>query len=574
MSVSLTCPHCRCLWTPGSRRESASVVCMKCRATPAFAACEDSTGCSPAPGGPVAKRKVWLAAAGCAGLFLLIGAGAQVVVTLRHSVAAAPPVTVAVAAAPENVAESVNPPISAKTESPKVEAAGPVADDAYEVEPAPAPRPEIPPVEKPTPALAAQTPTPEIRQPIKPPQFKRMRPAASADALIRQLYQVKEIELDKPHRNNAARDLLVFAAQHRDELPRPTPPIFSRYDLVGMPIRMGMDCHLGKESAEALQILSRKLRSYMSESVAEKAQNNRTGVEDPRPSAEFLRGKFEADGEKTWAVPEAAPALVQVLQAEDRPLRLLLVEMLAKIDGCEATKALAQRAMFDLAADVREAAVNALRDRPGDDVRHVLIDGLRYPWPAAAEFAAEALVNLGDKSAVPQLAKLLDDPDPAAPYRAGKGSKAGYYVREIVRVNHLRNCMMCHSASLGQNELVRAPVPNQGQPLPPAFSPAYYQAPPSPGSMFVRADVTYLKQDFSAPQAVASHGPWPEHQRYDYFVRLKQAPPVEKAVNPKAHVSYPQKDAVLFALRELTGENLGDTTADWQPYLRRMQKTN
>ena len=36
---------------------------------------------------------------------------------------------------------------------------------------------------------------------------------------------------------------------------------------------------------------------------------------------------------------------------------------------------------------------------------------------------------------------------------------------------------------------------------------------------FVRADVTYLKQDFSVQLPVANPGQWPAEQRYDFVVR-------------------------------------------------------
>ena len=582
MSERLTCPHCRRAWTPKSRRESASNVCLECRATPALGARVPAAAPSPGSTQPLSgqaqARPIMAVAAAGAMILLFLGVtGIGAIYAIRHATRPAEPAAVEAAMPPPVQAEPVDQVVIREPELAKVAEPiqlEPLDQAACELEPAPAPRleamPEAKPERKSTPAdIVDAKPAPQTAEPPMAP-FKRMRPAPTADELVRQLFQAKEIELEKPFRYGVARDLLVFAAQHRDEMPRPTPPIYARIDLAGLPMRMGMDCHLGKESAEAMQILSRKLRSYMSESVSAEARANRSGVEDSRPSADFVRGKLLADGEKTWTASEAVPTLVQILQGEDRPMRLLMVELLARIKCREATQALAQRATFDVAADVREAAVNALRDRPSDDVREALIGGLRYPWPAAAEFAAEAFANLADKSAVPYLARLLDEPDPAAPYRLSKGANAGYFVREVVRVNHLRNCMMCHSPSLGQSDLVRAPVPSQSQPLPPAFSPAYYQAPPSPGNMFVRADVTYLKQDFSTPQAVANPGPWPAHQRYDYFVRLKQVLPVETPAKSRIQASYPQKQAVLFALRELTGEDHGDTTADWQAYLQKM----
>ena len=42
--------------------------------------------------------------------------------------------------------------------------------------------------------------------------------------------------------------------------------------------------------------------------------------------------------------------------------------------------------------------------------------------------------------------------------------------------------------------------------------------------VFVRGDITFLRQDFSVPQKVPSHGVWPERQRFDFMVRLTPVP--------------------------------------------------
>ena len=100
--------------------------------------------------------------------------------------------------------------------------------------------------------------------------------------------------------------------------------------------------------------------------------------------------------------------------AENKPIRRLLVEVLSLISGREAGAALAQRAMFDLSAEVRQAAVQALKDRPFEEFRPILLHGLRYPWAPVNDHAAEALVALNSKEVVPDLINLLDQPDPAS----------------------------------------------------------------------------------------------------------------------------------------------------------------
>jgi hypothetical protein len=91
-------------------------------------------------------------------------------------------------------------------------------------------------------------------------------------------------------------------------------------------------------------------------------------------------------------------------------------------------------------------------------------------------------------------------------------------------------------------------VPTPGRPL----SPAYY-AERGTGSLLVRADVTYLRQDFSAALAVDKAAPWPAVQRFDFLVRTRPATADEvRRLGDPAAIS-PQRAAVLFALRELGG---------------------
>src|SRR5262249_46643757 len=158
------------------------------------------------------------------------------------------------------------------------------------------------------------------------------------------------------------------------------------------------------------------------------------------------------------------------------------------------------------------AALEALRDRPKDEYCQVLLDGLLYPWPVVADHAATALVALELRDAVPNLIGLLDAPDPTL---AHEKAGAGLVVREMVRINHLRNCLMCHPPSFAETDKVRGRVPPSNQPLAP-FASGYGG---SPNDIFVRADVTYLQQDFSLKLPVSNPGLWPEVQRFDFMVR-------------------------------------------------------
>src|SRR5262249_37410461 len=143
----------------------------------------------------------------------------------------------------------------------------------------------------------------------------------------------------------------------------------------------------------------------------------------------------------------------------------------------------------------------------------------RYPWIPAQQHAAEALVALRHEDATPQLVRLLDETPGTQPFTVGQGKKETVLVRELVRVNHLANCVLCHAPSFDRGDLARGAVPTPGQPLPtPVTTPQYYDR----GGHFVRADITYLRQDFSVVQTVGNPGRWPANQRYDYLVRLRR----------------------------------------------------
>src|SRR2546421_677315 len=129
--------------------------------------------------------------------------------------------------------------------------------------------------------------------------------------------------------------------------------------------------------------------------------------------------------------------------------------MLGKINHSKSSVALAQRALFDLHADVRQAAVETLQQRPRKEYLDILLAGFRYPWSPVADHAAEALVALEINEAVPELLALLDAPDPRLP--VGKPQAAT--IKEVVRVNHLRNCVLCHAPSFDRQDKVRGLAP-------------------------------------------------------------------------------------------------------------------
>jgi len=225
-----------------------------------------------------------------------------------------------------------------------------------------------------------------------------------------------------------------------------------------------------------------------------------------------------------WLRPEAIPAMLQLLTHENAAVRGLLVDLLAEIPGKRSTEALAHRAVFDLDADNRLAAIDALRSRPAEEFRAIFLKALRYPWAPAADHAAEALVALRDRGAVLELVTLLREPDPTSP-RPVSNDRA--VVQEVVRANHSASCMLCHPPSKSGDEPVLAIDPVR--PNPPVC------------------------------QAAS------KRQRFDYVVRTRLATKAElNQSHAEDAVSYPQREAVLFALRELSGKDVGETTMAWE----------
>src|SRR5262249_17665458 len=148
-----------------------------------------------------------------------------------------------------------------------------------------------------------------------------------------------------------------------------------------------------------------------------------------------------------------AGPLLQMLQVEDVSIRQLLVKTLRKKKGQESTRALAHLAVFDLAPAVRRSALKALATHKASEARPVFLHALRHPWTVAAEHAALALVALNDTKAVPDLKRLQRQP--RNPTR----------LRELVKVNHLRNCLLCHPAATDiEGARFATAIPTPGKP--------------------------------------------------------------------------------------------------------------
>jgi hypothetical protein len=267
-------------------------------------------------------------------------------------------------------------------------------------------------------------------------------------------------------------------------------------------------------------------------------------------------------------------ALMQVLAPEGPDLRLGLVKYLAGVSHAEATRALARLALFSAEDEVRQAAIDALKVRRERDYTDALLQGFRYPWPTVAKRAADAVVKLERTDLVPKLVDLLDEPDPRAPGTKEVDKKKVSEVRELVRVNHHRTCLMCHAPGNTDKvspETLTAQVPVPGEPMP-TPSQGYNNSVPD---LLVRVDVTYLRQDFSQMQAVEDANPWPEMQRFDFLVRTRVLTEEEaQAYREKLDKREPGQlspyhRAILNALREMTGKDTEPTAQAWRKLLEK-----
>jgi len=440
----------------------------------------------------------------------------------------------------------------------------PIAPPMPEVKESPLPPlpmvPVVPPVvaEKPDPMVA---PMPEFTRKTVGRLQKR-----SEEELRRMLDDVPEVNIEKiPGTSQSLHQVAQVAKTQNRPFTGPMLALANRVDLQGLPMRMGKECHLGKEEAENMHALSRKLRvSYEQAMANQAARAPRGGVPaDTRIDSDRLTEVMGSA--KDWSSPDAIPTLMQMMTPENKPVRKVLIDLLSRIQDRRATMALAMRAVTDLSPELREAAIEALKVRPAEDYRPILLAGLRYPFSAMAEHAAEAISALDDKDSIPTLVKLLDLPSATLPSHASSSATSMMVVREVVKVNHLSNCMLCHQPSFERTDLVRGAMPKPGEAIPsPATTPQYYDR--ADGN-FVRADITYLRQDFSVVQPILRPGNWPSYQRFDYLVRLRKPTNTELGMALPSNLEKslnPSRDAILFALKDLTGKDLGKTSKDWE----------
>jgi hypothetical protein len=330
----------------------------------------------------------------------------------------------------------------------------------------------------------------------------------------------------------------------------------ARPDLSGVSFVMGDACRTEGERKAVFRDAAEKLRR--------EKQAASLGEAPPPGQAEESRQHF-------WQAHAAVAA--QVMPAESVERQLLLVRKLASIPRPEATRALARVAVFSPEGAVRAGAIEELSVRRERDYTDVLALGLRYPWPAAARNAADAIVRLGRKDLAERLVALLDEPDPRGPRTKEVAGREVTVARELVRINHLRNCLLCHApaepGNVPEGTLV-AEVPVPSETLPETGNGYGSTA----SNLLVRIDVTYLRQDFSTMLEVKERSAWPALQRFDFVVRQRELTPAE-AADLRARLEKREPDglspyqrAAADALRGLTGRDLGARAGPWRRLLQ------
>ncbi len=344
-----------------------------------------------------------------------------------------------------------------------------------------------------------------------------------------------------------------------------------RPDLQGMPFAMGDACRTKGERNRQFTAAVASVRAFMQQGG--NADNFWTQYLQNCTQCDAQLNKADKQLQEHANLARIA-ALMQVFAPESPSMRLGLIKYLSTVAHVEATRALAKLAIFSAEEEVRQAATDALKVRRERDYTDVLVQGLRYPWPTIAKRSADALVKLERNDLIPQLIDLLDEPDPRSPVMQEVEKKKVPVIREMVKVNHHRNCLMCHAP--GNTDTVSAetlavPVPTPDQPLAPP-SGGYNQSGSSP-DLLVRIDVTYLRQDFSMLQPVADAAPWPEMQRFDFFVRTRELSEEDAAAlrakldtHEKGRIT-PYQRATVTALRELTGKDTAPTSKAWRELL-------
>ena len=183
---------------------------------------------------------------------------------------------------------------------------------------------------------------------------------------------------------------------------------------------------------------------------------------------------------------------------------------------------------------------------------------MRHPWPPVADHAADALGELKPKDALTAFATSWSSPIhalPSAIRSRNAWSSPSWSVSTI-----LHNCLLCHApSSVAGDGLVCGLVPVPGRPL----MQAYYAGSDGGSDNFVRADTTFLRQDFSANLKVEKERYWPDVQCFDFVVRLRPATAEEIAKAQEGSQDYPQRRP-SWGLAPSRERTVADSSGRWR----------
>ena len=406
---------------------------------------------------------------------------------------------------------------------------------------------------------------------------KAIRPAPRVELPAHELGRVPEVAVDdrfsqtvKPENAKMKIRQLIARIQKDNEGANKDAFVLARMkdrsELRGLPFVMGDACRLDINKAQSFQSSVEAARQGM------EGDFHAGHAQEHSPFWDTYLAHTQGQGIDS---EHGIAAVSQILGPERKSLRVELVQRLKLSNRPEASRALARAAIFDAEGDVRLAAVKALKERPPAETSEVLMQGIRYPMAIVARRTAQALIMLDRKDLLPQLAEVLGEPAPGDPeVRQGtEGEEPVCVVREVVRINHHRNCLLCHPPShTGNTQEVPGVIPIPGSPFASSPREAYGNA-QSHGEPMIRADTTYLRQDFSVMMPVENAAPWPTMQRFDFLVRSRevtgkelQALQAKVQARPAGYQSENQK-AALRVLQELTGQDAAANPAAWQRVL-------
>lgn len=341
-----------------------------------------------------------------------------------------------------------------------------------------------------------------------------------------------------------------------------------RSDLRGLPYLLENSCRTEEKEAQLFAQITNQIQNKLNRLIGEEMAAETFWKQ--QQASYFGRQKPQQETNSVATDRVTVAALMQMMGGKSESYRIGLAKFLVMIEHADASRALARLALFAPEAQVRTTALEGLKSRNRHDYADVLMQGFRYPLGLISSRAAEAVVKLDCKDRFADLIKVLEEPDPRAPVKQNVDGKVTTVIREVVRVNHHRNCLLCHSpANTGyvpEGVLTAAvPLPDRG-----LKRDGGYLDNASP-DIFVRIDITYLRQDFSLMLPVKHATPWPPVQRFDYFVRTRAITAEESATQTQHLAKHraPSHVSATIALSELAGRAPVDRTPQaWRRLLK------